>query len=660
MWSNKPTPQTWRLLQIDDRGTMEFAEKGIIASSNDSLVQTLQLGARSLYNRLQPSQTRILRLHAGDGEKVITCDLLEGDLVVNDGLRVRDAEGLEVQVAYEAISYSWGELVLDRIVICNGIPLPVTAACGNALRFLQRPDETRYLWIDYVCINQQDEADKSNQVRTMFNIFREADGVLAWFGVPNLETHAFLHVDSAVACLSLSTKSQPASIEHQEQHQQAQKLRAGLLSILHNPWFSRLWVRQECFAAKHLHVVFGYETWPFDRLKNHIAFHTSDTYRSDDRENHLDAIDLIFRYGNGDIAVDNSGPVGQAIRLLTSGRTLSYSNPRDLIYGALGMLSHSRDALPWAEFPVDYRKTISEVYQDFTAFMVEHSPCKAIPALYESRRDRPNDLPSWTINLRQTSPRFCKFHDSGGVPGFPGFTDGVSAASLRGPLRVGQTLRLYGYAIGTITHRTAIPQPSSQPQPGNPPVWHSPDQETSWSKSPFTPDEVSFPDDLIQDCHYECVSFKPRYIETLFQGLGKRKSDDNPSESEFTFCSPDNGGAIEERSITAKTYRESAERPTEAWNTALVSEAARLGSILVLCDVREDPVVLRQNINDGKPRSFAYLGPASVADRKQLWSMQYLAHYATFGRLPPCLEADWGVRTSKPDVYGKWELFELT
>ena len=140
----------------------------------------------------------------------------------------------------EALSYEWGSSTRDVDILCEGKILKVTPnllAALHRLRYAEtKPDarhpssitpnfvaafqrlhftrsdssarRPRLLWIDAVCINQDDPAERSQQVRLMADIYRTAGRVLVWTGeelpltpqamdiMPQLaEIFKFLHYD---------------------------------------------------------------------------------------------------------------------------------------------------------------------------------------------------------------------------------------------------------------------------------------------------------------------------------------------------------------------------------------------------------------------------------------------------------------------------------
>lgn len=93
---------------------------------------------------------------------------------------------------YEAISYVWGasekpqKLIIDQ---CSFIS--ITQSLYNALKSIRdysAKTTPRTLWADAICINQEDNKEKSEQVQLMAQIYRSAKRVLTYTGeaIPDL------------------------------------------------------------------------------------------------------------------------------------------------------------------------------------------------------------------------------------------------------------------------------------------------------------------------------------------------------------------------------------------------------------------------------------------------------------------------------------------
>lgn len=95
---------------------------------------------------------------------------------------------------YEAVSYVWGDTRKRRDITIDGATLSITANLHGALTAFRHqpssgssdgPDagrQVRRLWVDAVCINQEDLSERTSQVELMARIFAGARRVLAWLG----------------------------------------------------------------------------------------------------------------------------------------------------------------------------------------------------------------------------------------------------------------------------------------------------------------------------------------------------------------------------------------------------------------------------------------------------------------------------------------------
>lgn len=88
-------------------------------------------------------------------------------------------------IEYEALSYTWDDQKPTKALICNGRTLRVTENVFQALRQLRsRKGLQRIIWIDAICINQKDQAEKTAQVCMMGDIFSRAQRVNIWLSRP--------------------------------------------------------------------------------------------------------------------------------------------------------------------------------------------------------------------------------------------------------------------------------------------------------------------------------------------------------------------------------------------------------------------------------------------------------------------------------------------
>jgi hypothetical protein len=82
---------------------------------------------------------------------------------------------------YHALSYCWGDPTVIAPILVNGSTMKVTTNLEAALREL-RGQKIKTIWVDALCINQQDPTERGLQVMHMGLIYSRAFTVLAWLG----------------------------------------------------------------------------------------------------------------------------------------------------------------------------------------------------------------------------------------------------------------------------------------------------------------------------------------------------------------------------------------------------------------------------------------------------------------------------------------------
>ena len=157
----------------------------------------------------------------------------------------------------------------------NGRPTNIHASLESALRSLRLPEESRRLWADAICINQDDKVERSQQVKVMTDVYKQASRVIVWLGPKGDRTaDAFrlaqvlhrirrdLHYDRgdlkrlqspASGGLSLELicrQLTPGSADHQLANPDSKSNAwAALADLLDREWWQRIWCVQELAVA---------------------------------------------------------------------------------------------------------------------------------------------------------------------------------------------------------------------------------------------------------------------------------------------------------------------------------------------------------------------------------------------------------------------------
>jgi hypothetical protein len=143
---------------------------------------------------------------------------------------------------YVAISYTWGDVEPTLPLAVNGQVMRVRLHCWHALWQLRYHGFTGNLWIDSICINQEDYVEKSAQVSMMGQVYKNATSVAACIG-------------SGDTLRRLGTSSE-STIQ-------------ALNDLEDAPYFSRIWIKQEIVLAKEISVFCGTEKRGWQELEKH-------------------------------------------------------------------------------------------------------------------------------------------------------------------------------------------------------------------------------------------------------------------------------------------------------------------------------------------------------------------------------------------------------
>jgi hypothetical protein len=131
---------------------------------------------------------------------------------------------------YEALSYVWGSPETPKSISIDKHNLPITANLHASLSRLRDRSLERIIWVDFVCINQEDEKEKERQIPSMTKIYGQANRVIVYLG------EAADDSDQALEDVRGAAENESANSSISEKSQKA------ILKLLERPWFQRIWV----------------------------------------------------------------------------------------------------------------------------------------------------------------------------------------------------------------------------------------------------------------------------------------------------------------------------------------------------------------------------------------------------------------------------------
>lgn len=186
-------------------------------------------------------------------------------------------------VTYEALSYVWGSmrefesvfvqpsLVEDTKALSPGRPrctLQIGKDLASTIRHLRYKNQQRKLWIDAICINQDDTDERNIQVLRMGHIYSLASRVMVWLGPEMDQTRCAFKVIADIAeQVELSDDNYLIRSPNTSKPDWARfdctlpfddEIWQALTSLFKRPWFRRVWTMQEILLAnQHALVIWG-------------------------------------------------------------------------------------------------------------------------------------------------------------------------------------------------------------------------------------------------------------------------------------------------------------------------------------------------------------------------------------------------------------------
>lgn len=212
---------------------------------------------------------RLLRIHPSLlGSRPLKCDMLS-------------IQSPDLILLYYAISYRWEKTLKSGKIFINGQEFPVYANVESILKDMRSPIRPLLVWIDQVCINQEDRAEQAKQVAMMGEIYKGSARVFVCLPCPDIHSYGIFsglrrnfifHLTArekdisraSLMILRLRDSRILQDFSAEEDTKAGHFLAVGdeahwqsLENLLRHPWFGRVWIIQEIALAKQVSIRYG-------------------------------------------------------------------------------------------------------------------------------------------------------------------------------------------------------------------------------------------------------------------------------------------------------------------------------------------------------------------------------------------------------------------
>lgn len=405
------------------------------------------------YNQLGESEFRLVRILPARMSK-IKCEVVHSSITTPP--------------RYVAVSYAWGDAGDTRRLELEGVDISVSVSLHGALEALRQKAEPVTVWVDAICIDQQNFAERTQQVQLMTKIYSKAESVAVWLG-PEAD-------GSRAAAGFLEDVCHRSESPHRVTKLLGSKDReAGLaaaVSLFERDYWKRLWVVQEVFNARDIVVYCGSTRLPWDvykeasrvfqRHKGDVDYYfpansQGRTYARAS-QNHFTYSQILAYQGPGSLPdVRSLVHFGEEslLEVMRACRRKFASDPKDKVFGILGLLSEDVRN----EFSVDYGLSVKEIYTNVVDFLACTTGkldvlCESIHyPLHTNTAGLPSWVPDWShipettaIGAMSITPPFSA--SRGRDASFAFADDRRNKLDVEGILI--DTVGAHGIAVGTL------------------------------------------------------------------------------------------------------------------------------------------------------------------------------------------------------------------
>ena len=291
------------------------------------------------YKPLQePMDFRLLELVAGEQDETLRCSLIHSSLTSHPH--------------YQAVSYTWGTPGLVQEIELDGVAHYIQKNLYDFLKQLRLNYAGVPLWVDAICINQNDTLEKNIQVPLMGLIYSHAKSVLIWLGPHADGSEKYFDFCNRISSESQSLNSYRSRLRERVESDATDHISAAIAFLQRRTYWTRTWIIQEIALASDIHVFCGDQ---FSHWSNFI--HSMPEHDINDQG--IGMRDPTHKLGKL-----------SKLRIIATRLTLRQllfqchmsrcSDPRDLVYGLLNVAMDTKDRP--SSIVVDYSSSLENLF----------------------------------------------------------------------------------------------------------------------------------------------------------------------------------------------------------------------------------------------------------------------------------------------------------
>ena len=422
------------------------------------------------------SQWRERYRYAPLGDREIRRLRLIGSHNRNEPLRgVIETVPFSTYSPYTAVSYVWGDNTQPfQLLVGEDQYVPLTASLNCLLRdFREYISETRkhagrwvvVIWVDQLCINQDDDKEKGRQVKMMSEIYKAAEAVVIYTGPE--KPGDFPALDFMTKFYNLRRQRNPEGRELSKPEwseflesfgdlpEDDDQIWDAIMNLLSGEWILRSWIFQEVTLNERTYILHGARIYPVIILivfGSRLAYEAELPFGTLLRNYSLSIFvehwtsgpppwmcaQLLHTIGITRTLLSNQKQKATTFFLLQQNRNLKASLPRDKIYSLLGVAADvdSLGIVP------DYSRPDVEVFTNLARrLFLQEQDLRILEYVFDAPISSFGQWPSWVPNWSYTGQSnrrigggTCVFKAADSVPPTLSFSQDGKSLIVKGIL----------------------------------------------------------------------------------------------------------------------------------------------------------------------------------------------------------------------------------